>query len=182
MPARLALPIGFVSAKLGRCARCMRLSLRGALIGWCGAAISDLLALGTYVEYVVLLWVVIFTMLWLLHIMTYGARQIVATRPTIWRLSQKPDAPTASVELDHYPVSRRELIGTFGRAVGLAILASLSVPLPTRAQPAVNGSGCNNSNSCKSNCCDPASLTCVDSNGARGRGAGCCAPTGAVQC
>ena len=111
------------------------------------------------------------------------ARRIVAALPRTRRSLQKIGASTASVGLGHYPASRRGLVAAFGRAAAFAILTSVFVSQPAGTQSGMpNGSGCTDSNGCASGCCDPVSLTCVDSNHGQGKGAGCCAPTGRLQC
>jgi hypothetical protein len=174
----IALFTGFISTKLGRCAKCMRLSLRSAVLGWSTVAISDLLLPGTLVQHVLLICAVSLTLLWSLHVIAYGARIVVAAVPLSSRSFRALDASPAPGCFRLSRMSRRGLVGTFGRALGLAVFASLSVSLPVGAQGLPNGSGCKKSSMCASGCCDPASLTCVDSNNRNG----CCAPPGPVQC
>jgi hypothetical protein len=146
--------------------------LRSAVVGWAVVGISKLLLPGAFVEHFLVLCAVSLTMLWLLHVTTYGARQVMATRSSSRRIRE-----IAAPVVERNPMGRRALIGTFGRALGLAIVASLSLSLPARAQGLPNGSECNYSLNCASGCCDPVSLTCVDQGSH-----GCCTPTGNVRC
>ena len=81
-----------LSAKLGRCPKCMRLSLRGAVVGWFVSAtiyfVGPHVVLGQYANPVwplVLIWPLSFTGLWLLHILVFGARVVK------WELGQHRD-------------------------------------------------------------------------------------------
>lgn len=109
-----------VSAKLGRCPRCMGLSLSGAVLGW-------LVFFGTLYAWpqfpyqtLLALWPTSFTALWLLHILTYGGRNVVAERHT--RLTET--APT-------HLMTRRRLAGVFVGSAVLAIVASARSAMAT---------------------------------------------------
>ena len=67
-----------VAAKLGRCGKCMGLSLIGAVLGWgVFSAVVDFWPQCPFLNVVALL-PVSFTALWVLHILTYGARFVKA--------------------------------------------------------------------------------------------------------
>lgn len=69
-----------VSAKLGRCSRCMQLSFNGALIGW-GVLIGVVhFWPESRFNYVLLLWPASFTILGALHVLTYASRIVVWAR------------------------------------------------------------------------------------------------------
>lgn len=102
--------IGVTRAKLGRCSFCMGLALSGAVIGW--AALAAVAALWPGFPFLTLLalWPISFTVLWLLHIATFGIRAVASER----RGMPEPDM-----------TRRRMVAGVFASALGLAILASL---------------------------------------------------------
>jgi hypothetical protein len=67
-----------VSAKLGRCPKCMGLSLGGAAAGW--LALAGVLHIWPQFPFanLVALWPASFSALWLLHIFTYSGRVLAA--------------------------------------------------------------------------------------------------------
>ena len=69
-----------LSAKLGRCPKCMGLSLGGAATGW--LALAGVLHIWPQFPFANLmaLWPACFSALWLLHIFTYGGRVLAAER------------------------------------------------------------------------------------------------------
>lgn len=69
-----------ISAKLGRCPRCWRLSFRGAVTGWIGAGVTHFLFQDARLWYVILIWSISFSILWLLHIAVFGLRVVAAER------------------------------------------------------------------------------------------------------
>lgn len=144
---RLAL-VTLVSAKLGSCARCMRLSLRGALWGWAAAGAVHLLWPGTYGEFI-LAWPVSFTALWFVHIATYGVRRARIMREFV-RLPHQPDDARERNRFAYPMMSRRRVLVTFAQAVTAAVLASLSMPVRTGAQSLLPtyGNYCGKGNKC----------------------------------
>lgn len=109
-----------VSAKLGRCPKCMGLSLSGAVLGW-------LVFFGTLYAWpqfpyttLLVLWPASFTALWALHIVTFGGRSIACVRRAT---SGTEGAEPADLSL----MSRRRMVGVFARGVGIAVLASAAV-------------------------------------------------------
>jgi len=103
-----------VSAKLGRCPRCMGLSLGGAVTGW--LALASVLHIWPQFPFANLmaLWPVSFSALWLLHIFTYGGRVVAAEQ-------QAQLAGTARVRV----MTRRRLASLFIGSAVLAIGASV---------------------------------------------------------
>jgi hypothetical protein len=94
----------FVSAKLGRCSKCFRASLFGAVLGW--LAIVPTFAFIPNPEcWIVLIWPVSFTALWVLHMLTFAQRSVVQRAVPNW--------------------NRRHALAAFGSALTVAILASL---------------------------------------------------------
>jgi hypothetical protein len=109
-----------ISAKLGRCPKCMGLSLSGAVIGW--AVLAGVVQFWPQFPYTALLalWPASFTALWVLHITTFGGRAVACVRRET--LSVERTEP-AALSL----ISRRGMVGLFARSVGLAALASAAV-------------------------------------------------------
>lgn len=123
-----------VSAKVGRCARCMRWSLRGAILGWCSVGVAQVLHVGTPIEEALLVWPACFSALWMLHITTYGARRAMATGER---------AESSFVAEPHVPVGgphvhRRRVLRTFAQGAALAVIASASLPSRARADDCVS--------------------------------------------
>lgn len=114
-----------VSAKLGRCAKCIGLSLSGAVVGW--LAFFGILYLWPQFPFVSVLAVVpaAFTALWVLHLITYGGRAVAAERHT----RQETIPATGPV------MSRRRMATVFAASVGFAALVSAIVPLRALGSP-----------------------------------------------
>lgn len=149
-----------LSSKLGRCPRCWRLSLRGALAGWSISAIFLLIAphagLGNQIWWMgtlVLAWPVSFSALWVLHAITFGYRVTFCGNAQVsnYRETLLAANPT---------FSRGNLLRTFGSAVGF--VAATSVLLPNRAvaqTPSSCKQGCiSDATTCKQGCCS----SCAD--------------------
>ncbi len=108
---------GLASAKLGRCSICMGLSLGGAVIGW--------MVLATVVRFwpefqfrnFLTLWPASFTVLWMLHIVTFGSRSVVR------ELREKQRALEAA-PVTGPSMNRRHLMKVFASSAALAIVAS----------------------------------------------------------
>jgi hypothetical protein len=123
-----------ISAKLGRCPRCWRLSFRGALIGWIGAGLIHFLIPDARIWYVVLLWPVSFSVLWLAHIATFGLRVVAAERRRRTDSSRDHlgagNEPRASRAPEIAPtIGRREMLQRFSRSAAWAILVSAAIPI-----------------------------------------------------
>jgi hypothetical protein len=125
-----------ISAKLGRCPRCWRLSFRGAVIGWIGAGVIHLLFQDARVWYVVLIWPISFSILWLLHIATFGLRVVAAERekrslPHLDRTvgEQQLLASSVSSILAGTAMGRRQMLLRLYRSAGWSVLVSAAVPL-----------------------------------------------------
>ena len=139
---------GLVSAKLGRCARCIRLSLRGAVLGWGVLGVTHLMLPGSYVEYAILLWPVSFTSLWFLHITAYGARRAVALREGNLASTGATAAAGVGDAGGHPPMSRRGFLITFAQGATLAVLASLAFPRRASADCPSGSTPCGNTGYC----------------------------------
>jgi hypothetical protein len=116
----------FVSAKLGRCPRCMRWALRGAVITWAAVIVVHYLSSNLWYWFLPL--PVSFTALWCLHIATFGRRAVRAatngeTRETV------SDALT-----------RRKFL-RFARAAAFAVSLSAVLPKLAKAQACDPGWG-----------------------------------------
>jgi len=115
-----------VSSKVGRCARCMRLTLCGAVVGWLAFAATALFAPKLKLAVIVL--PSSFTILWLTHIVTFGVRSMRAVRliqPT----------RTDNVALD----SRRHALLLLAQGMALATVTSAMMPRPAWAQSCDDG-------------------------------------------
>ena len=123
-----------VSAKLGRCSFCMGLALSGAVAGW--AVLAAVMHFWPQFPFTILLvlWPASFTALWVLHVVTFGGRAVVAER-------QVASIPGPAM-------TRRRMVGVFGSGVALAVLASAATPLK-----AFGIGGCHS-------CCNPAGPPC----------------------
>jgi hypothetical protein len=106
--------------KLGTCGYCMRMNLRGALVGW--AITVAAASFGFNYWYLILPWPVAFTALWALHVTTYAGRSMNAISRT-----RRAGLNTARVT--------RRLIFIHGmRATALVILSSMAIPEIAAAQ------------------------------------------------
>lgn len=106
-----------VSAKLGRCPKCMRLSLIGAISGWLVLGGIVLLQPRFPFTNLLVLWPASFTALWFLHILTY------ATRATVYTLRKEPSVTDAAAIIS--PVySRRRMVGAIAGSTAFVILAT----------------------------------------------------------
>lgn len=142
----------FVSAKLGRCPRCMRWSLQGAMAGWLVLAAVWLVAPSLW--WVVLPWPAGFTALWLLHVFVFGRRGVQS-------LSAKDG--TRAQRLSATPYSRRNVLH-FARYAAAAVVASVVIPRRVRAENEECPAGmhlCSDNTHC---CPDGASYDCLVDN------------------
>ena len=106
----------FVSAKLGRCPRCMRWSLHGAAAGWLVAGGVWLVAPSLW--WILLPWPASFTALWLLHLLVFGGRAV--------RNLSAIDA--ASGETASPALYTRRNVLRFARFAAAAVAASIIIP------------------------------------------------------
>ncbi len=151
------------SGKLGRCARCMRVSLRGALSGWTAVAAVHVASLDTRLATVALLWASSFTVLWCAHIVTYARRSVASVVVTaapsggdappppqgrVWVAVDKMLVHGRSGLAQHRP-TRRQALGTFLKGSAAAVLASIARPVPGLGQ----GSSCRGRLCCCSGKC-----------------------------
>ncbi len=119
-----------ISAKLGRCAKCWRSSLRLAVAGWLVAAAAYVLG-PTILQPVILLWPLAFTALWLAHVVTYTIRVVA------WERAQRDEwrAARGDRRAEHLsparPLTRGRMIGAVAKSVLIMVAASASVPFFT---------------------------------------------------
>ena len=152
-----------VSAKLGRCAKCWRSSLRWAVAGWLGTAV--VYALGpAMLRPLILLWPLSFTALWIAHAVTFTTRVVGSERAL---RHERPDERAnagghdAPVSLGS-PFARGTMLRLVVKSVLVMVAASVSVPVFTaRADAACE---CND----KLTCCGKQVATKCCFNPARG--------------
>jgi hypothetical protein len=168
-----------ISAKLGRCPRCWRLSLRWAMLGWAAAALvyvvearTDLWPSVATLWPVILVWPFSLTALWSLHIFTYGVRAVAwewtgQGRPLKAQAHCDPGegalalvpapggadaislAPAGSVSAAP-PFARRRVLGVFAKSALFVVALSLS--------PRAFAQSCECSDG-RHNCCSESVLT-----------------------
>jgi hypothetical protein len=133
-----------VSAKLGRCPKCMGLSLGGAATGW--LALAGVLHIWPQFHFANLmaLWPASFSALWLLHIFTYGGRVLAAEH-------QAEREGTAQVRV----MTRRRLASLFIASAASAIVVSIQSAAGWNNCCSLSGSGgacgfCSAGNICQS--------------------------------
>lgn len=150
-----------VSAKLGRCPKCMGLSLSGAIIGW--IVLAAVLYFWPQFPFANLLtvWPLSFTALWVLHITIFGGRAVAcARRETSGVATTEP----AAISL----ISRRRMVGVFARSVCLGVLVSAAVSANAFAAPSkpfctctVHKPFCGGCTPCPGSSCHPGDCTPV---------------------
>lgn len=120
-----------IAAKLGRCPKCFRASLAGAVFGWIAVAILASLPAKPVSYWLIVAFPVSFTALWLLHMFTFAGRVAFVNNISL-RASPKN------------AIARRQALAIFVGGLCFAILASV----PLRARADCNGqcgdSGCPN--------------------------------------
>lgn len=150
-----------ISMKLGRCAKCMRLSLSLTVLAWFTVLAARLLWPTDGVWRLALVPTTGLTTLWFLHVGTFAARRVgtkpqgLAARPQMsGDKSLQVDLPSAT----HGDLGRRSVLRLLFKGAAVAVLASLPFPRASWAQCntcAPGGINCQSSvNSC-TNCCCP---------------------------
>jgi len=127
-----------VSSKVGQCGKCLRLSLRGALLGWGVATGAYVLGIAGPLLYLVLVWPASFTALWMLHVSAFAVRTVVLTgRMGLKRAADLVNFKTASPEdrTREPRLSRRLALRVFCEGAGLAVLVSLALQSLAQAAP-----------------------------------------------
>ena len=160
-----------VSAKLGRCSKCMGLSLAGAILGW--VVVAAVLVYLPRFEFanLLILWPASFTALWFLHITTFATRGVISA----YREESSSQAPNGA---GFTTFSRRRAVAMFGSGVAFAAFLSLAAG-PMRAFGACGASTCcgNVGGPCAgcqgSVCVKACKFGCSSSNGGPG---GICVP------
>jgi hypothetical protein len=108
-----------ISAKLGRCGRCMRLSLTGALIGWLAFTLASLLWPLPILRALTVIWAASFSLLWFLHLATFTVRAVTAARAVV--------AAAQAIDPQTRTYNRRQLMKLGLKGTTFAML--LSFPL-----------------------------------------------------
>lgn len=145
---------GLMSAKLGRCSRCMRLSLKAALVGWAAAAVAYQIQPDGWMRTVALVFAVPFTVLWVGHVTAFATRTLLRER------GAQEEGPRR-----HVPMIYDRRSGTSTRRHALTILASGAVLGVLASLPVPAFAYCN-SDRCSSGYCECRTNAC--------QGGGCC--------
>src|SRR5438445_11523906 len=111
-----------VTEKLGRCPRCMRLSLAGASVGWIVFCAVELASPGSFLAHLALAGALPFSILWVVHIATFGIRLVVAVQTAPSSVGDSRATPGQSDSR----AERRHFLGLFIKGATIAILASLA--------------------------------------------------------
>jgi hypothetical protein len=125
-----------VSAKLGRCARCFRLSLVGAAAGWATVAAMSFARVETRLVLGFMLCAGALTVLWAAHIAAFTIR-VVRNIGNIPKASGAGVPMVPTVKWLNVTTSRRQAVGILARSVAVGIV--LSLPPTMRAFAAQNG-------------------------------------------
>ncbi len=128
LSGRLAL----LSAKLGRCVRCMRLSVRLAAAGWIAVGVAYLVDRNIRSGYLLLPWAVGFSALWCAHIVAFAARAVGGMKGS-QATGGQADASVVPSQEGLQATSRRQVLVMLARAGTIAVAASLSLPFTVLA-------------------------------------------------
>jgi hypothetical protein len=169
--------VALVSAKLGRCPICWRLSFQGAAVGWVVVLILHLIGVDTRLLRPLMIWPLAFSTLWLLHIAVYGIRVVTWMRRASDPYDQVVDRPEDGNRgssswgySESSTVTRRRMLHAFLRNAGWAVLASFAVPMMSACSSA-------STDPCK-DCRTKGGLCCILSNSPSLISTFCC-PSGA---
>ncbi len=119
------------STKLGQCGRCIRLSARGAVIGWAVVGALRLLGGPLVLQSVLFAWPLSFTALWLAHVIAFAVRSVGLTRRLgLHRATDltAPPQPSAG-RAPALQMNRRLALRIFAEAAGVAVLVSFALPM-----------------------------------------------------
>jgi len=100
--------------KVGRCGKCMRTALGCTLLGWASFIAIDHFWPTIPGRPLILVWALVFTAGWIVHIMTFAARAILRTD-----VAEASEDAVATVKM-----SRRATVHLFGRALAFAVVSS----------------------------------------------------------
>jgi len=143
-----------LAAKIGRCSKCMRWSLQGAVLGWIAVGVMHYFWRDATPWRVILLWPVGFTGLWLLHVGRFAGATAARSMVVAQSVGMSDDAALRSPVTEN-PTGRRGFMVSIARGAALAIFVSL--PLLARRSFAACVQlpiGCSQNSDCTcSNCC-----------------------------
>jgi hypothetical protein len=128
------------SAKLGRCFRCMGLSLTGAVAGWVVLAAAVYFWPAFPFAHLLALWPVSFTALWLLHIVTFAGRSTVRE---VQGTQQFPEITPATGPI----MGRRQMAKVFASGLAFAAVVSVAAAAAEAAGNHCCGGSCGSCNS-----------------------------------
>jgi hypothetical protein len=126
--------VRLASAKLGRCAKCMRLSLVLGLVGWAGVLVAWQLSIPPPGYGVLVFLAAGLSALWVTHVAVFGARMVIFKREMGRRAEPRAEGilPVVFAHRGRH-LNRREALRVFGQGAGLAVLVSLAFPVRVRA-------------------------------------------------
>lgn len=104
----------FFDTRIGRCTRCMRQALAAALAAWVLAGAAVLTLPGSALAPAAAVAAAALTALWLLHVTAHAGRVMA-------RAATAEPAPALQ------SAARRRALGSFARAAGIGLLASIPV-------------------------------------------------------
>jgi hypothetical protein len=155
--------IATVHSKLGRCPKCMRLSLRVAVFTWAGAAAVHAAAVGDVLWYCSLAAAAGLTGLRFAHILAFGGRSLSAAGVAITASAHTDQIEGYAPSSRQRGVSRtrREMLWLFIRGTLVAATASLALTSPASARcgdcARSNGGGWHD---CITHFCNTVGLAC----------------------
>jgi hypothetical protein len=141
-------------AKLGRCTRCMRLSLEGAITGWITVTILRLCLSESLVWWIVLAWPLAFTGWWFLHVVRYATWTAVRASHQKRSVSLAAHGSSPAGPIMGAPIKRRDVAVLLAKGATLAMLVSLPLPLLRAAGCTQLPVNCSKNSDCTcSGCC-----------------------------
>ena len=145
-------PVGFlrglIARKLGRCARCIRLSLVFTILGWFAFAVFNASMSGSVVAAAAFVAAVGFTGLFASHLVAFTVRVMFAVKE-----AEREDYGKAAVShATEVSEARRHFLVTSLKLIGAGLVA-VTIPSVLLSGSAEAGSGCRPPRNCINICC-----------------------------